>query len=53
MSWSQNESKEKLDLTISVDGSEYHPLNSIAGKDQLLEMARLDAREHDVFFLEE
>ena len=51
MSWPQI--GEKQDLIIYINGSEYHPLKAIAGKDQLLEIARLDAQEYDIFLLDE
>lgn len=40
-------------MTIYINGLEYHPLKPIAGKDQLLEMAKLDAKKHDIFLLDE
>ena len=39
-------------MTIYIDGSEFQPLKKIAGRDQLLELAKLDAQDIEIFLID-
>lgn len=40
-------------MTIFINGSEYQPLKKIASRDQLLDLADLNPKEHEIQLLDE
>jgi len=53
MSAGQEPAKRGDGLTIYINGSEYQLLKKIASKDQLLDLADLDAKKNGIFLLDE
>jgi hypothetical protein len=45
-------SDARRDIVIHIDGKAFQPLKKILAKDQLLELAGLDPKQHQIFLID-